>query len=136
MVSQILAGIQVHAEEDGRRCSTKLSPKLVVGDEEFASVSLAIQKGIEHALISDELQLGFAKSAIAKRVEACASRWYADFQRKVSHLLVPSFGTDSGNIHYMTPVTREVTKSREATRAEHGLPLDSCWSSSVRAGAE
>jgi UDP-N-acetylglucosamine--N-acetylmuramyl-(pentapeptide) pyrophosphoryl-undecaprenol N-acetylglucosamine transferase len=102
----------------------KLSPKLIVGDEEFASVSLAIQKGIAHALISDELQLGFARSAIAKRVEARASKWYADFQRTVSNLLVPSFGTDSGNIHYMTPVTREVTRSREATRAEHGLPLD------------
>jgi UDP-N-acetylglucosamine--N-acetylmuramyl-(pentapeptide) pyrophosphoryl-undecaprenol N-acetylglucosamine transferase len=103
----------------------KLSPKLIVGDEEFASVSLAIQKGIAHALISDELQLGFARSAIAKRVEAPASKWYTDFQQRVSNLLVPSFGTDSGNIHYMTPVTREVTKSRQATRAEHGLPLDS-----------
>jgi len=103
----------------------KLSPKLVVGDEEFASVSLAMHRGIAHALISDELQLGFAKSALAKGVEAFASRWYTDFQRKVSHLLIPSFGTDSGNILYMTPVTREVAKSRDATRTEHGLPLDS-----------
>ena len=101
------------------------SPRLVVGDEEFASVSLAMDKGIEHALISDELQLGFAKSALAKRVEVYAGRWYADFQRKVSHLLIPSFGADSGNIRYVTPITREVTKSREATRTEHGLPLDS-----------
>ena len=104
---------------------TRLIPKLVVGDEEFSSVSLAIQRGIQHAMISDELQLGFARSAIAKRVEARVSRWYADLQRRVSNLLVPSFGTDSGNIHYMTPVTREVTKPREAARAEHGLPLDS-----------
>jgi UDP-N-acetylglucosamine--N-acetylmuramyl-(pentapeptide) pyrophosphoryl-undecaprenol N-acetylglucosamine transferase len=103
----------------------KLSPKLIVGDEEFASVSLAMEEGIPHALISDELQLGFARNAVAKRVEARASKWYADFQLRVSNLLVPSFGTDSGNIHYVTPVTREVTKPREATRAEHGLPLDS-----------
>ena len=103
----------------------KLSPKIIVGDEEFASVSLAMEKGIPHALISDELQLGFARSAIARRIEAYASRWYVDFQRKVSNLLVPSFGTDNGNIHYMTPVTREVTKPREVTRAEQGLPLDS-----------
>ena len=103
----------------------KLAPKLVVGDEEFASVSLAMQKGIQHALISDELQLGFAKSAVAKWVEAFASRWYADFQLKVFHLLIPSFGTDTGNIHYMTPVTRDVTESSGATRVEHGLPVDS-----------
>jgi len=103
----------------------RLSPKLVVGDEEFSSVSLAIQRGIPHAMISDELQLGFARSAIAKRIEARVDEWYADLQRRVSNLLVPSFGTDSGNVHYMTPVTREVTEPREASRTEHGLPLDS-----------
>jgi len=104
---------------------TRLSPKVIVGDEEFSSVSLAVKRGIEHAMISDELQLGFARSPLAKRVEARVSEWYANLQRSVSNLLVPSFGTDSGNIHYMTPVTREVTKTREATRAEHGLPPDS-----------
>jgi UDP-N-acetylglucosamine--N-acetylmuramyl-(pentapeptide) pyrophosphoryl-undecaprenol N-acetylglucosamine transferase len=102
-----------------------LSPKLIVGDEEFSCISLAIRKGIPHAMISDELQLGFARSAIAKRIESLVGDWYSDLQRRVSNLLVPSFGTDSGNIHYMTPVTREVTKSRDEARAEHGLPLDS-----------
>jgi UDP-N-acetylglucosamine--N-acetylmuramyl-(pentapeptide) pyrophosphoryl-undecaprenol N-acetylglucosamine transferase len=104
---------------------TKLSPRLVVGDEEFSCVSLAIQRGISHVMISDELQLGFARSALARRVEAKVGEWYADLQRRVSNLLVPSFGTDSGNIHYMTPVVREVTKAREAARADHGLPLGS-----------
>jgi UDP-N-acetylglucosamine--N-acetylmuramyl-(pentapeptide) pyrophosphoryl-undecaprenol N-acetylglucosamine transferase len=104
---------------------TRLAPKLVVGDEEFSSVSLAMRRGIAHAMISDELQLGFARSAIARRVESRVSAWYTDLQRRVSNLLVPSFGTDSGNIHYMTPVTREVTKSREEAREEHGLPLGS-----------
>jgi UDP-N-acetylglucosamine--N-acetylmuramyl-(pentapeptide) pyrophosphoryl-undecaprenol N-acetylglucosamine transferase len=104
---------------------TRLSPKLVVGDEEFTCVSLAIQKGIPQVMISDELQLGFARGAVARRVEARVSEWYSDLQRRVSNLLVPSFGTDNGNVHYMTPVTREVTKPREAVRAEHGLPVDS-----------
>jgi UDP-N-acetylglucosamine--N-acetylmuramyl-(pentapeptide) pyrophosphoryl-undecaprenol N-acetylglucosamine transferase len=112
----------------GRRMAellTRLSPKLVVGDEEFTSVSLAIRRGIPQAMISDELQLGFARGAIARSVEARVGRWYSDLQRRVSSLLVPSFGTDSGNVHYMTPVARDVTKPREDVRAEHGLPLDS-----------
>jgi UDP-N-acetylglucosamine--N-acetylmuramyl-(pentapeptide) pyrophosphoryl-undecaprenol N-acetylglucosamine transferase len=104
---------------------TRLSPRLIVGDEEFSSVSLAVKRGVAHAMISDELQLGFARSAVAKRVEGRVGEWYADLQRSVSNLLVPSFGTDSGNIHYMTPVTREVTEPRDAVRAEHGLPLGS-----------
>lgn len=100
------------------------SPRLVIGDEEFSSVSLAVEKGIPHAMISDELQLGFARGTIAKRVEARVSGWYSDLQRKVANLLVPAFGTDGGNVHYMTPVVRRVTKAREAARAEHGLPPD------------
>ena len=103
----------------------KLSPRLIVGDEEFSSVSLAIRLGIENVMISDELQLGFARSAVAKIVEERVSRWYADLQRNVSNLLVPSFGTDHENIRYMTPVTREVTMTRGEAREEHGLPLDS-----------
>jgi len=103
----------------------RLSPELVVADEEFSSVSVALERQIEHALITDELQLGFARGAIAKGVEARVSRWYSDLQRRVSNLLIPSFGTDSGNIHYMTPVTRDVTKPRDSTRADYGLPLDS-----------
>lgn len=102
-----------------------LSPSLVVGDEEFSSVSLAIEKGIPNAMISDELQLGFARGVLARRVEARVSRWYADLQRRVSSLLVPAFGTDSGNVHYMTPITREATRPREEARADHNLPLDS-----------
>jgi UDP-N-acetylglucosamine--N-acetylmuramyl-(pentapeptide) pyrophosphoryl-undecaprenol N-acetylglucosamine transferase len=104
---------------------TKLSPTLVVGDEEFSSVSIALQRGIRHAMISDELQLGFARGALARRVEARVGEWYADLQRRVSNLLVPAFGTDGGNVHYMTPVTREVTRTREGERTDRGLPLGS-----------
>jgi UDP-N-acetylglucosamine--N-acetylmuramyl-(pentapeptide) pyrophosphoryl-undecaprenol N-acetylglucosamine transferase len=101
------------------------APSLIVGDEEFSSVSLAIDRGIKHAIISDELQLGFARGMVARRVESRVSEWYSQLQRRASNLLIPSLGADSGNIHYMTPVTREITKSREETRRELGLPLDS-----------
>lgn len=103
----------------------RVFPTLVVGDEEFACVSLAMEEKIQHALMSDELTLGFARSAIARRIESRVGRWYEELQRNVANLLIPSFGTDAGNVHYMTPVTREVTKTREAVRAEHNLPSNS-----------
>lgn len=102
-----------------------LKPDLVVGDEEFASVSLALEQGKRHAMISDELQLGFARGTVASIVERRAARWYSDLQRRVSNLLIPSFGTDSGNVHYMTPVTREVTKPSDSVRADLGVPAGS-----------
>jgi UDP-N-acetylglucosamine--N-acetylmuramyl-(pentapeptide) pyrophosphoryl-undecaprenol N-acetylglucosamine transferase len=103
---------------------TNLAPRLVVGDEEFSCISLAIQLGIAQAMISDELQLGFARGALARRIEERVSAWYTNLQRSVSNLLIPSFGTDAGNIHYMTPITRDVTQTREAARAERHLPMD------------
>jgi UDP-N-acetylglucosamine--N-acetylmuramyl-(pentapeptide) pyrophosphoryl-undecaprenol N-acetylglucosamine transferase len=103
----------------------KLNPSLIVGDEEFSSVSLALELGIPNVMISDELELGFARGAVAKRIEARVGRWYSNLQRNVSHLLVPTFGADRDNIHYVSPITREVTKTREATRREYDLPLDS-----------
>lgn len=102
-----------------------LSPDLVVGDEEFTSISLALERGTKHAMISDELELGFARGAIARRVEAQVGEWYSDLQRRVSDLLVPAFGDDHANVRHMTPIVRDSTKTRDATRAEHGLPTDS-----------
>jgi UDP-N-acetylglucosamine--N-acetylmuramyl-(pentapeptide) pyrophosphoryl-undecaprenol N-acetylglucosamine transferase len=102
----------------------KLAPRLVVGDEEFSCISIAIQLGIAQAMISDELQLGFARGALARRIEQRVSIWYTNLQRSVSNLLIPSFGTDAGNIHYMTPMTRDVTQTREEARAEQHLPMD------------
>jgi UDP-N-acetylglucosamine--N-acetylmuramyl-(pentapeptide) pyrophosphoryl-undecaprenol N-acetylglucosamine transferase len=95
----------------------RLEPQLVIGDEEFSSVSLAIDKGIKHVLISDELELGFARGTLSRYIEKQVSKWYADLQHRVSHLLIPEFGTDMGNIHYVTPVVREVDKAREEVLA-------------------
>jgi UDP-N-acetylglucosamine--N-acetylmuramyl-(pentapeptide) pyrophosphoryl-undecaprenol N-acetylglucosamine transferase len=97
-------------------------PALVVGDEEFSSVSLALEAGIEQVLIADELNLGFARGAISRRVEKRVGEWYLGLQRRVAHLLVPSFGKDEGNTHYVTPIVRPVTKAREDVRKELSVP--------------
>jgi UDP-N-acetylglucosamine--N-acetylmuramyl-(pentapeptide) pyrophosphoryl-undecaprenol N-acetylglucosamine transferase len=103
---------------------TKVAPRLIVGDEEFSCLSIAIQRDIDQVMISDELQLGFGRSALARRIEERVGAWYANLQSSVSNLLVPGFGTDAGNIHYMAPMTRDVTMTREETRAERHLPTD------------
>jgi UDP-N-acetylglucosamine--N-acetylmuramyl-(pentapeptide) pyrophosphoryl-undecaprenol N-acetylglucosamine transferase len=102
----------------------ELKPGLIVGDEEFSEVSIALKKGIEHALVSDELELKFAKSFLAEMIERRVRRWYSDLQKSVSHLIIPDFGEDSGNIHFVTPIVREVTKDRADVLAEFNLPSD------------
>ncbi len=102
----------------------EVGPDLVVGDEEFSGVSVALKKGIKHALISDELELNFARSFLAEMIEGRVRRWYSDLQRSVSHLIIPDVGQDSGNIHFVSPIVREVTKDRARVLGEHDLPSD------------
>lgn len=102
----------------------KVEPEVVVGDEEFSGVSIALKKGIEHALVTDELQLNFAKRFLAEMIERRVRRWYTALQKSVSHLIIPDFGEDSRNIHFVTPIVREVTKDRANVLAELDLPSD------------
>jgi len=88
-------------------------PELVIGDEEFSSISLAIERGMKNALISDELELGFAQGAFSRHIEKRVSEWYGEIQRKVSHLLIPDFGEDKGNVRFMGPVVRATTMTRD-----------------------
>ena len=45
-------------------------------------------------------------------MERKVSRWYTTLQESVSSLLVPDFGTDFRNVHFMSPVVRAVTAER------------------------
>ena len=91
----------------------ELRPGVIVGDEEFASISVAIERGVKHALISDELELGFARTRLSRYIEGKVSVWYSDLQRRTSSILVPDFGEDHGNVRFVTPVVRDVTRTRD-----------------------
>ncbi len=99
-------------------------PDLIVGDEEFAGVSVAIEMGMRHALMTDETELGFARTSLARLIEARASRWYSDLLSHSETVLIPDFGTDVGNRRYCGPVVRRVTKDRGTVLRERGLPAE------------
>lgn len=103
----------------------RLKPELVVGDEEFSSVSLALEEKVKHAMVSDELELGFARSSLSRYIERKVSRWYTTLQESVSNILVPDFGSDYRNVHFMSPVVRTVTADRRAVVESLGFRPDS-----------
>jgi UDP-N-acetylglucosamine--N-acetylmuramyl-(pentapeptide) pyrophosphoryl-undecaprenol N-acetylglucosamine transferase len=103
----------------------RLKPELVVGDEEFSSVSLALEGKIKHAMVSDELELGFARSPLSRYIEHRVSRWYTALQESVSNILVPDFGSDYRNVHFMSPVVRTATADRRTVVESLGLSPDS-----------
>ncbi|MEM3804381.1 MAG: glycosyltransferase, partial [Conexivisphaerales archaeon] len=99
-------------------------PDVVIGDEEFSSLMIALEEGLKHAMISDELQLGFAKSGLSKSVEKRVYRWYKELQDRVKLIIVPDSGKDSGNIVHVGPAVRKVTRSRADVRRSLNLPIN------------
>lgn len=99
-------------------------PDFLLGDEEFAGISVALELGIRHALISDELELGFARGWLARRVETRVARWYGELQRRVSTLIIPDEGEDSGNRRYVGPIVRRRTRTRREVVEEFFLPTE------------
>jgi UDP-N-acetylglucosamine--N-acetylmuramyl-(pentapeptide) pyrophosphoryl-undecaprenol N-acetylglucosamine transferase len=108
-----------------RELIDSVKPDLVVGDEEFSSVSLALEKKLKNAMITDELELGFARSVVSRYIEDRVAAWYNQLQRDVSNILVPDFGSDRGNIHFMTPVVRTSTRSRRDVLESFGIDTES-----------
>jgi UDP-N-acetylglucosamine--N-acetylmuramyl-(pentapeptide) pyrophosphoryl-undecaprenol N-acetylglucosamine transferase len=98
------------------------SPDLVVCDEEFSGISVAERKGIKRVFISDELELGFARSWLSRKVEGRVERWYAKLQGSVDLLIIPEEGSDSGNRRYVGPIVRRPTAPCGEVRRRHSLP--------------
>ena len=97
-------------------------PDLVVCDEEFSGILVAQSRKCKHALISDELELGFARGRISSYIERRVDRWYKALQASVDLLLIPDQGQDEGNKRFIGPIVRKATKSREQVISEYGLP--------------
>lgn len=99
-------------------------PALVVGDEEFSIVTAALDRGLPTLMITDELQLGFGRTNLSRRIESRVSIWYEGIQRRVDWLIVPEFGEDIKNLRYVGPIVRARTADREHTLMSLGLPTD------------
>ncbi len=99
-------------------------PDLVVCDEEFSGVEVAAKRGCRNVLVSDELELGFARGTVARSIESRVEKWYKRLQDSVTLLVIPDFGTDERNRRHVGPIVRTITESRAETRAKYGFPAD------------
>jgi UDP-N-acetylglucosamine--N-acetylmuramyl-(pentapeptide) pyrophosphoryl-undecaprenol N-acetylglucosamine transferase len=104
------------------RLFEKYHPDLVVCDEEFTGLGVAERRGKKRVFVSDELQLGFARTWVARGIERRVERWYGTLQGSVDILLIPEFGEDSGNRRHVGPIVRATTLGDEEVRRKYGLP--------------
>ena len=97
-------------------------PDLVVCDEEFSGMAVAESRGARRVFVSDELELGFARSWLARAIERRVERWYRRLQQSADLLIIPDEGRDQGNRRYVGPIVRPSTAGCSEVRERHGLP--------------
>ncbi len=93
----------------------KDNPKLVVSDEDFASLTIAQDKKIPAVLITDVVQTNFV-NGIASFIERKMNKSMQDIMKKCETVIIPENGPDEGNIKRVGPIVRQTSFSREDLR--------------------
>ena len=93
----------------------KQQPKLVVSDEDFASLSIAQEKKLKTVLITDILETKFAKG-LGSLIEKKMNQSMRDIVKKCDVVILPESGSDEANIRRVGPIVRKTDHSREELR--------------------
>jgi UDP-N-acetylglucosamine--N-acetylmuramyl-(pentapeptide) pyrophosphoryl-undecaprenol N-acetylglucosamine transferase len=90
-------------------------PRIIVSDEDFASLAVAQQNKIPSILITDILETRFTKG-INSFVEKKMNQSMKDIIQKCNVVIIPEFGQDHDNIKRVGPIVRSTKHSREELR--------------------
>ncbi|MBS3922699.1 MAG: UDP-glucuronosyltransferase [Nitrosarchaeum sp.] len=93
----------------------KDEPKLIVSDEDFASLTVAQNKKIPTVLITDIVQTNFV-NGITSFIEKKMNKSMQKIMKKCDTVIIPENGTDEGNIKRVGPIVRQTCFSRDELR--------------------
>jgi UDP-N-acetylglucosamine--N-acetylmuramyl-(pentapeptide) pyrophosphoryl-undecaprenol N-acetylglucosamine transferase len=91
------------------------SPKLVISDEDFASLVVAQEKGIKTILVTDILETNFAKG-IGSIIENQMNKSMKKIIKKCDLVIIPENGDNEDNLVRVGPIVRKTLQSREQLR--------------------
>jgi UDP-N-acetylglucosamine--N-acetylmuramyl-(pentapeptide) pyrophosphoryl-undecaprenol N-acetylglucosamine transferase len=105
--------------KDCKKKSSKIieddNPKMVVSDEDFASLAVAQAKKIPTVLITDILETKFTKG-LASFIEKKMNKSMQEIIKNCDIVILPEDGPDEGNIRRVGPIVRQTMYSREELR--------------------
>lgn len=96
------------------------SPRLVISDEDFASLVTAQEKGIKTILITDILETNFV-IGIGSIIEKQMNKSMKKIIRKCDLVILPENGKKEENIVRVGPIVRKTPYSREQLREKFGF---------------
>jgi len=91
------------------------SPRLVISDEDFASLTVAQNKKIPTILITDIVQTNFV-NGITSFIEKKMNKSMQTIMKKCDIVIIPENGSDEGNIRRVGSIVRQINFSREELR--------------------
>ena len=91
------------------------NPKLVLSDEDFASLTIAQEEKIPTVLITDIVQTNFV-SGITSFIEKKMNKSMQSIIKKCDVVIIPENGHDEDNIKRVGPIVRQTNFSREELR--------------------
>lgn len=89
--------------------------KLIVSDEDFASISIAEEKNLKRILITDIINTSFTKG-ITSIIEKKMNKRLCQIIKKCDCVIIPDYGCDTENFRYVGPIVREILEHRETLR--------------------
>ncbi len=99
-----------------------LTPKLVISDEDFIALGVAQRLKIPTILITDQLEVAFAKTKVAKFFERRVQEWMQNRIMSALKVIVPSYKSNNENfgenIVYTGPIVRSIMRSKDDIRRE------------------
>ncbi|MGB6463915.1 MAG: glycosyltransferase [Nitrosotalea sp.] len=107
-----------------KKISTKViekqRPRLIVSDEDFASLAIAQKQKIKTVLVTDILETKFAKG-IGSIIEKKMNQAMKSIIEKCDLVIIPENGQDSNNIARVGPIVRDTAESREQLRKKYSF---------------
>ncbi|MGQ0606369.1 MAG: glycosyltransferase [Candidatus Nitrosotenuis sp.] len=91
------------------------NPRLVVSDEDFASLSIAQQKKIPTILITDIVETSFTKG-VGSIIEKRMNKSMRKIIEKCNVVIMPETGENQDNIRRVGPIVRQTNHNRDELR--------------------
>ena len=104
-----------HCKEVSSEIIDKEKPKLIISDEDFASVAIAQERKIPNIIITDILETKFI-SGFGGVVEKKMNKTMHEMLDKANRVIIPELGENQNNIIRTGPIVRKIQKNRDELR--------------------
>ena len=90
-------------------------PNLIISDEDFASISVAQERGISNIIITDILETKFT-NGFGRMIEKKMNKTMQEMLNKANRVIIPELGLNQNNIIRTGPIVRKIQKKRDEIR--------------------